>query len=243
MGNIDEKALDAAARHFNNTVEILLRAGWTQAEESANRWYWWKHPAREGGIRCTIGVAYQTTLRWEEQRAGRELPEPADRHGRLGQDGSVRLPPAVVERTGLRPGDFVYFADDEKGIRILTGEQMDQTLSGPPALTTKVSEDRLASETSARLWVQEWEESERGWGVRPDGYTLHVQMEDIAEFVSDMRHREAEIYKGAVPDEYSRPIGKPYVAAIDDAKLIAEVRASKNGIWGPGRTAPPKANP
>lgn len=52
-----------------------------------------------------------------------------DKLGRLGQDGSVRLPAAIIERTGLRPGDFVYFVDEPEGARILTGVQMDATLS------------------------------------------------------------------------------------------------------------------
>lgn len=57
---------------------------------------------------------------------------PADRLGRLGQDGSVRLPPNVIARAGLRAGDFVYFDDSEMGIRILTGEQVDATLADLP---------------------------------------------------------------------------------------------------------------
>jgi len=49
--------------------------------------------------------------------------------GRLGQDGAVRMPPAVIARAGLRPGDFVYFQDTADGIRILTGAQIDEALT------------------------------------------------------------------------------------------------------------------
>ncbi|NPC52773.1 hypothetical protein D7X99_32515 [Corallococcus sp. AB032C] len=56
------------------------------------------------------------------------LLQPADVHGRLGQDGSIRLPPNIIERKGLRPGDFVYFTTNENGIQILTGEELDSTL-------------------------------------------------------------------------------------------------------------------
>ncbi|WP_309897177.1 hypothetical protein [Archangium sp.] len=52
----------------------------------------------------------------------------ADDHGRLGQDGSIRLPPIIIERKGLSPGDFVYFTTTENGIQILTGEELDATL-------------------------------------------------------------------------------------------------------------------
>lgn len=56
------------------------------------------------------------------------LPRTADNIGRLGIDGTVRLPPAIIARVGLKPGDFVYFLQEKDGIRILTGEQMDATL-------------------------------------------------------------------------------------------------------------------
>lgn len=84
------------------------------------------------------------------------------------------------------------------------------------------------------LWVQFWEESEAGWGTRPDGYTLHVRVEDIDAFLKVMRDGEYETYKGAVPPEYSRPSGAPRQGVIADADLDARVRASKCGIWGPG---------
>ena len=85
------------------------------------------------------------------------------------------------------------------------------------------------------LWVQQWEETERGWGTRPDGYTLHANKEDVQLYLQEMRARECE-GKAAnyVPDEYSRPIGAPYEASFDDADLVARVRASRCGIWGGG---------
>jgi hypothetical protein len=30
---------------------------------------------------------------------------------------------------------------------------------------------------------QEWEESERGWGCRPDGYSLHLDKEDRNTYI------------------------------------------------------------
>src|SRR4051794_32050960 len=54
----------------------------------------------------------------------------ADALGRLGKEGGARLPPAVIERIGLRTGDFVYFIDDKTSTRMVTGEQLDGLLPG-----------------------------------------------------------------------------------------------------------------
>ena len=80
--------------------------------------------------------------------------------------------------------------------------------------------------------VQKWEESERGWGQRPDGYSLHQTEEDRQEFIEEYWERMPD----DVPDEYSRPDGTPYRAEVDD-ETFAKVKASKNGIRSSG-TAP-----
>lgn len=63
----------------------------------------------------------------------------------------------------------------------------------------------------ARLVVaQDWEESERGWGVRPDGCSLHLTEADCRQYISkywDGMPRFA-------PDEYERPAGQPYHVAV-----------------------------
>jgi hypothetical protein len=58
---------------------------------------------------------------------------------------------------------------------------------------------------------QEWEESERGWGCRPDGYSLHLDKEDRDTFVKnywDSMPKEC-------PDEYSRPCGEAVATPVD----------------------------
>lgn len=77
--------------------------------------------------------------------------------------------------------------------------------------------------------VQKWEESERGWGTRPDGYSLHLTDADRVEFIN-------EYWKGMpseIPDEYSRPSGTPYTATVTD-EVYNEVKESENGIHESG---------
>lgn len=83
---------------------------------------------------------------------------------------------------------------------------------------------------------QRWEESERGWGTRPDGYSLHLTKEDREAFIQEYWDRQP---KGEVPDEYSRPEGEPYFADIGP-DLFTKLSNSKNGIWEHSRPPAPK---
>jgi len=75
---------------------------------------------------------------------------------------------------------------------------------------------------------QFWEESERGWGVRPDGYTLHLTEADRVKFIKAFEASQPD----AVPDEYSRPSGSPTVTDVSDAVYKELQRAKrKHGIW------------
>ena len=55
---------------------------------------------------------------------------------------------------------------------------------------------------------QEWLESERGWGIRPDGFSLHVSREALEKYLKRDQEEKNQTY--GVPDEYSRPDGHPY---------------------------------
>lgn len=78
---------------------------------------------------------------------------------------------------------------------------------------------------------QNWTESERGWGTRPDGYTLHFAESCRLAFIK-------EYWDGMpdeVPDEYSRSEGEPFVVRIDEEHYQAldkDKREGGNGIWG-----------
>ena len=73
---------------------------------------------------------------------------------------------------------------------------------------------------------QDWVESERGWGIRPDGYSLHLNSEDLDKFVRQYWSRMPD----QVPDEYSRPSGEPVWVEVDGNKYL-QVQESDCGEW------------
>ncbi len=87
-----------------------------------------------------------------------------------------------------------------------------------------------------KVVIQEWEESERGWGVRPDGFTMYVDMAAHAAHIEADRAQKAEDFKRthAIPDEYSRPSGDPYLIDVDDEVFAKIEAAPKRYIWGEG---------
>lgn len=72
----------------------------------------------------------------------------------------------------------------------------------------------------AMVFAQEWEESERGWGVRPDGFWLYPGTRAVHEG-TDLKIKQQteicnEIYgKGVVPSEYSRTCGDPFAVEVN----------------------------
>lgn len=79
------------------------------------------------------------------------------------------------------------------------------------------------------VFCQQWEESERGWGVRPDGYSLHLTLADASDFRMHYLQHQREYFESCgidgVPDEYTRPCGDPYRAKVSEElyhKLLKE---------------------
>ena len=60
------------------------------------------------------------------------------------------------------------------------------------------------------VWIMPWEESERGWGVRPDGYSVHATEAGYDDYLSAYWKSMPDI----TPDEYSRP-GKHKTKAVE----------------------------
>ena len=87
--------------------------------------------------------------------------------------------------------------------------------------------------TTYEVICQGWEESERGWGQRPDGYSLHLTEEDRASYI--------KAYWDSMPDkapaEYERPCGSPYKCSVD-AKVYAHLQACENGLRSFGPNPP-----
>ncbi|MFA6234062.1 MAG: hypothetical protein WC824_07710 [Bacteroidota bacterium] len=103
-------------------------------------------------------------------------------------------------------------------------------VSGDPYLTATV---RGMSPAQMVAWVQKWEETERGWGIRPDGFSIHATKEGSLARLDNMRDREAKMGYGSnnVPDEYTRRCGDPYKTLLTDAELIKKVMADPLGVW------------
>lgn len=62
--------------------------------------------------------------------------------------------------------------------------------------------------------MQLWEESERGWGVRPDGCSLHVDTTERKKFIDKIY--ESRSNDSHVPSEYDRIIGDEMEVFVDD---------------------------
>ncbi|MGZ8887986.1 MAG: hypothetical protein ACXW1D_00340 [Halobacteriota archaeon] len=64
------------------------------------------------------------------------------------------------------------------------------------------------------LYAVMWEESERGWGVRPDGCSLHRSELDALAFIKGVQDKQPKDY---VPDEYSRPSDIPKLIEVSES--------------------------
>lgn len=60
--------------------------------------------------------------------------------------------------------------------------------------------------------LQIFEESERGWGVRPDGCSIHLDEKSRVDYIDGIYKNRSSV----VPDEYDRPVGNPIECFISD---------------------------
>lgn len=72
---------------------------------------------------------------------------------------------------------------------------------------------------------QKWEESERGWGTRPDGYSLHLSEDDRVRFIKAYWDGMPD----GVPDEYERPDGTPYWCRVGE-EIYKKVKERGLGV-------------
>jgi hypothetical protein len=76
------------------------------------------------------------------------------------------------------------------------------------------------------LYAIEWEESERGWGVRPDGYSFHRTAEEAEEFIKDYQRKLPK----EVQDEYSRPCSNK-AKLIEVSEGLYNYVTQKGSVW------------
>ena len=78
-------------------------------------------------------------------------------------------------------------------------------------------------------YLQHWEESERGWGVRPDGLSMHPD-EESAKLYRDRIIAINETPSGlGVPNEYDRPDGNLKKVVVTER--LRDIILSKEGTF------------
>jgi hypothetical protein len=82
-----------------------------------------------------------------------------------------------------------------------------------------------------KVVVQKWEESERGWGCRPDGYSIHPDEEARKRYVAAHFKSMKEDFGEEAPDEYDRPNGTPYEAEVDEVEIEGDGRRYYEGDY------------
>jgi len=71
-----------------------------------------------------------------------------------------------------------------------------------------------------KVYLQYWEESERGWGIRPDGCSLHIDLNSHHSYIKNyLQDRDPN----NVPHEYDRIVGDPIEVIVSDA-IFVEVK-------------------
>jgi hypothetical protein len=88
--------------------------------------------------------------------------------------------------------------------------------------------------------IQKWEESEAGWGIRPDGWTMHLTAADHAAYMKRHSDEQKADYARTktVPAEYSRPSGSAYPMDVDLATYEKLKAAQNHSMWGEGNMPP-----
>lgn len=82
--------------------------------------------------------------------------------------------------------------------------------------------------------IQMWLESERGWGTRPDGFSIHLSNTNCKKYceeywVEEKKRNAKSLY---APDEYSREDGEPKVIEVQDFVHDALVKNHQKGKFG-----------
>lgn len=87
-----------------------------------------------------------------------------------------------------------------------------------------------ATPSRTKVIVQRWEESEAGWGTRPDGVSIHLTELDRIAFCERHWVEENKRSNGVTPEEYSRENGKPFTVEVGPNLLNQLANSKDKGI-------------
>lgn len=76
------------------------------------------------------------------------------------------------------------------------------------------------------LYAIVWEESERNWGTRPDGYSFHRSQSEATEFINEYQSKLPR----EVPDEYSRPLSEN-ARLIEVSESLYDYVTEFGSVW------------
>lgn len=80
------------------------------------------------------------------------------------------------------------------------------------------------------VYIQNWEESERGWGTRPDGFTIHTSLKQLNEYITWYNKTFNNL--SFVPDEYTRICGDPVKVEVSDELFERIEKATEKVLDG-----------
>ena len=84
------------------------------------------------------------------------------------------------------------------------------------------------------LVYQTWSESEQGWGIRPDGFSLHLSMDDHTKYMDDYWSRmpKSTPHEYSFPDGLDRRYGHPYILEVDGRSALYRSLAKSKTKFG-----------
>lgn len=77
-----------------------------------------------------------------------------------------------------------------------------------------------------KIYMQYWEESERGWGVRPDGCSLHITLKDRVDYIKSVYSKRDP---DNIPLEYDRIVGEAIEIEVS-YEIFDEVLKNGNSL-------------
>ncbi len=96
----------------------------------------------------------------------------------------------------------------------------------------------MNKKTKFLVLCQPWTEYERGFGCRPDGYTLYLSKDHRDKHIKNYNKKNNNL--DFAPDEYTKADGNAYFIIVDK-KCYDDLVESKDVIWGHSNYPPPKA--